>query len=395
MYVSKKTGGIALIAVEGWKDKLPILGVISSFGYWMGWSAVLAIAGVSAGEMISQQWLKGLSFELDIWGFSVGLPQIIAILLMVIFGLINRVSLSLAAKTSKILGLFLLLPIVLISIAPLISNDWSAERLMSNFDPKLYTTLDGLKVLAIWLFLVCWSSYSTEMSASFAAEYKTIKDMKLAVLSSSFYTTIVFLLVGLGIGGLVDAEVALKDPNSFYIGVFAQLTNEQWAPLFSTALIFALCMGLNAGLADGSRALYTMSVEGLTIKQLSKLNKYSIPERCILVAIVMNIMMVIFLQSPLAILVAANMGYVICVICALTGYYFLKKSKVEHSDEFVMSDRWLPFVLIIAFYTFVILCVGLTFIEEAGYGSTKELLIGSGILMVSVLLYWVRKYIQK
>ena len=54
----KKTGGIALIAVEGWKDKLPLLGVVSSFGYWMGWSAVLAIAGVSAGEMITQQWQK-------------------------------------------------------------------------------------------------------------------------------------------------------------------------------------------------------------------------------------------------------------------------------------------------------------------------------------------------
>lgn len=391
----EKSGGIALIATEGWKNKFSLAGPIASFGYWMGWSAVLSIVGVSAGSIIKEQWFPKNYFTLSLGFTNLELPQIFAIVIIILFWILNRRGIDLAAKVSKIMGFFLLIPVSGLALAPFISSEWQMERLWQNFHIEHFTTLAGFKVLAIWLFLVCWSSYGTEMCASFAPEYKTTRDMKLSLISSGFYTVLVFLFVGIGIAGLVDAKTALANPNGFYIDMFVQLTGERWAPLFSISLLFALFMGVNAGIADGSRALYGMAQEGLTLKQFSKLNKYNIPERCIIVAVFINVLMIIFLKSPLAILVAANLGYVLSIFFALTGYCFLKTKYVHQKREIKLSQKWVPSAYFLSFYTLIILVVGVLFTEEAGYGSVKELVIGILILLTSLIFYWFRKTFQK
>lgn len=390
----EKSGGIALIATEGWKDKFALAGPIASFGYWMGWSAVLSIVGVSAGAIIKEQWFRNSDFVLSIGVTDIGIPQLFAIFIIIIFWLLNRRGIDLAAKVSKIMGLFLLIPVLVLAFAPF-TDAWDANLLISNINYEHFTSLDGLKILAIWLFLVCWSSYGTEMCASFAPEYKTTRDMKLSIISSGIYTVLVYLFVGIGIAGLVSVETALANPNGFYIEMFVKLTGERWAPLFSIALIFALFMGVNAAIADGSRALYSMAEEGLTLKQFSKLNKYNIPERCIMVAVVINILMIIFLKSPLAILVAANIGYVISIFFALTGYCFLKVKFENKSREIILNKRWMFFAYLFSAYTLIILVVGILYTEEAGYGSLKELITGISILLVSLVLYWFRNKFQK
>ena len=389
-----KSGGIALIATEGWKDKFSLAGPIASFGYWMGWSAVLSIVGVSSGSIIKEQWFPNSNFTLQLGFTSLELPQIFAIIIIIFFWILNRRGIDLAAKVSKIMGIFLLIPVSVLALAPFSSN-WHLERLWQNFHPEHFTSLSGLKLLAIWLFLVCWSSYGTEMCASFAPEYKTTRDMKLSIISSGFYTVVVFLFVGIGIAGLVDAKTALANPNGFYIDMFVKLTGEHWAPLFSISLLFALFMGVNAGIADGSRALYGMAQEGLTLKQFSKLNKYNIPERCIVVAVIINVLMIIFLKSPLAILVAANLGYVLSIFFALTGYCFLKTKYKQQNREIKLSQKWIPFAYLLSIYTFVILTIGIFYTEEAGYGSIKELFSAVLILLTSLIFYWFRKTVQK
>ncbi|EMD5446507.1 APC family permease [Acinetobacter baumannii] len=389
-----KSGGIALIATEGWKNKFSLAGPIASFGYWMGWSAVLSIVGVSAGSIIKEQWFPKSHFTLSLGFTSLELPQIFAIVIIILFWILNRRGIDLAAKVSKIMGIFLLIPVSVLALPPF-SSDWQLERLWQNFHLEHFTTLSGFKVLAIWLFLVCWSSYGTEMCASFAPEYKTTRDMKLSIISSGFYTVLVFLFVGIGISGLVDAKTALANPNGFYIDMFIKLTGERWAPLFSISLLFALFMGVNAGIADGSRALYGMAQEGLTLKQFSKLNKHNIPERCIVVAVVINVLMIIFLKSPLAILIAANLGYVLSIFFALTGYCLLKNKYKQQNREIKLSQKWIPFAYLLSIYTLIILIIGVIYTEEAGYGSIKELLSAVLILLTSLIFYWFRKTFQK
>ena len=51
-----KPGGISLYAHEGWRGRFSLAGPIGAFGYWIGWSVVLAIFGETIGNLIQAQW---------------------------------------------------------------------------------------------------------------------------------------------------------------------------------------------------------------------------------------------------------------------------------------------------------------------------------------------------
>lgn len=51
-----RSGGISVYAYEGWKRHFAPLGAVSAFGYWMGWSLSLSVAGVVLGHLVSQEF---------------------------------------------------------------------------------------------------------------------------------------------------------------------------------------------------------------------------------------------------------------------------------------------------------------------------------------------------
>ena len=155
-------------------------------------------------------------------------------------------------------------------------------------------------------------------------------------------------------------------------------------------LLVCLFMGLNASLADGSRALYGMALDGLTIRQLGTLNKYQVPGRCMSVAVFINIAMIFLLSSPLAILVTANIGYVASIFFALTGFLWLRKDAAHIERPGRLGRGWVPLAWALSLLTGLIVLVGVASTELVGYGGTKEVLMGVGILLFSLVLYGLR-----
>ena len=51
-----RSGGISLYAHEGWRRYTTLVGPLSAFGYWIGWSVVLSIFGKVIGDLICSQW---------------------------------------------------------------------------------------------------------------------------------------------------------------------------------------------------------------------------------------------------------------------------------------------------------------------------------------------------
>lgn len=386
-----KPGGIAMIATEGWKRRSTLVGPIASFGYWLGWSAVLSIVGVSAGSLIQAQWFAEQTWSYPLGSVNIGLAQFIGAGLIVLFWQFNRLGVQMAASVSKYMGVLLLIPILVLAFAPLYSAAWSFARFQSAWQqlPSLDWTTG--RTALMWLFLIAWSAYGTEMCAAFGPEYRSKKDMRLALVTSGLYTVAVFAAVAFSLGGLVDQQAAIDDPNGFFIGAFDVLLGSQYSSFFVTTLLVGLFMGLNASLADGSRALYGMALDGLTIRQLGVLNKHQVPGRCMTVAVVLNIAMIFLLSSPLAILVTANIGYVASIFFALTGFLWLRKDAANAERPVKLGRGWVPVAWALSLLTGLIVLVGAASTELAGYGGTKELLIGFGILMLSVVLYGLRK----
>ena len=55
----EKSGGLALYAHEAWRKYTTLIGPIATFGYWIGWSVVLAINGIFIGQIIQGAWFPG------------------------------------------------------------------------------------------------------------------------------------------------------------------------------------------------------------------------------------------------------------------------------------------------------------------------------------------------
>lgn len=386
-----KPGGIAMIATEGWKRRSTLVGPIASFGYWLGWSAVLAIVGVSAGSLIQAQWFPTQTWSYQLGSVSIGLAQFIGAGLIIVFWQFNRLGVQMAASVSKYMGVLLLIPIIVLAFAPLYSNAWTFDHFQHAWENAPSADWTTGRTALMWLFLIAWSAYGTEMCAAFGPEYRSKRDMRLALLTSGLYTVAVFATVAFSLGGLADPQAAIDNPNGFFIGAFDAILGEQYSSFFVGTLLVGLFMGLNASLADGSRALYGMALDGLTIRQLGVLNKHQVPGRCMTVAVLLNLAMIFLLSSPLAILVTANVGYVVSIFFALTGFLWLRKDAAQAERPIRLGRGWIPIAWVLSVLTGLIVLVGAASTELVGYGGTKELVIGIGILLLSIVLYGFRK----
>ncbi len=68
------------------------------------------------------------------------------------------------------------------------------------------------------MFILAWSTYGTEVCATFAPEYKSIQDTHRALRSAAMFMLLVCLLLPLGLGGVsgVNAAVATGAEGQFY-----------------------------------------------------------------------------------------------------------------------------------------------------------------------------------
>ena len=84
---------------------------------------------------------------------------------------------------------------------------------------------------------------------------------------------------------------------------------------------------MSSSTADGGRALYGISKAGMTVKQLGVLNRFHVPGRAMTVDLVVNVLLVLFISSNLAILYMSNIGYVLAHLFAVSGFLLLRKDR--------------------------------------------------------------------
>jgi amino acid transporter len=145
---------------------------------------------------------------------------------------------------------------------------------------------------------------------------------------------------------------------------------------------------------DGSRALYGIAKDGMTIRQLGTLNKHNVPERGMFLDAAMNIFLALFFGTALEILAAGNLGYILAHVFALSGFLLLRRDRPNWPRPIRLHWIWLPIAgaLALANLAFVVLG-GFVFADKYGYGLSKTW-IGIGVLCISIVLYAYRRRVQ-
>jgi amino acid transporter len=159
-------------------------------------------------------------------------------------------------------------------------------------------------------------------------------------------------------------------------------------------LVAGLILSMNTATMDGSRALFGIARDGMTIKQLGVLNRFNVPARAMTLDMVLNLFLLTYFASAIEILAAGNLGYILAHVFALTGFLLLRRDRPAWPRPIRLSSIWLPIagVLAVANLLFVV-TGGFIYADKYGYGWDKTL-VGAIVLLVSLLLYAFRHIVQ-
>jgi amino acid transporter len=204
----------------------------------------------------------------------------------------------------------------------------------------------------------------------------------------------VFLLFPLGIGGVSGAPSAATASGQFYVPALAKIVGSGAAQVIIVLLIGSLLLSMISSTADGSRALYGIARDGMTVKQLYHLNRFHVPARAMSVDLVVNVLLVLFVSSNLAILYMSNIGYVLAHVFALSGFLLLRRDRPNWPRPIKVGPIWLWIAGVLVVFNSVLIFYGITNPTLTGYGTWTDMFIGVGVLVASVLLFFYRRIVQ-
>jgi amino acid transporter len=384
-----KPGGIALYAHEGWRRYFSLVGPIATFGYWFAWSSVLAIFGLVIGTLIQTQWFPGSDWTFDTGPVDAGLGHVIGAVCIFVVWLFNIFGIRPAVWVAYATGALLMIPLAVFMVVPYLTGDWESSNLNWLVDES-----GGWKTAVVYLYIMGWSAYGVETCAAFAPEYKdTVRDTTLALRSAALFSLVVYFALPLGITGAIGEQAAIDDPVAFYVPAFEAIVGGA-SDFMVVLLIASLLLSMNTATADGSRALFGIARDDMTIKELFHLNRYRVPARAMTVDMLVNLVLLFFIGNTLAILVAGNLGYMAAHFFALTGFLLLRRDRPNWPRPIRLAAPWVGIAALLAAANAFFIIIGASNPSLAGYGGTKEVWYGIGVLLFSIVLFLFRRLVQ-
>ena len=183
----------------------------------------------------------------------------------------------------------------------------------------------------VWLYVIGWSTYGPEAPATFAPEFiDTKNDTRKAIASTGALN----VLPG---GAPADRHRrhhrlpgrARRDLTGivYMIDVFEAVVGDALSYVMVLFLCAGLLLAMNTATMDGSRALYALSRENMTLKQLGALNSHHVPARAMTLDMLLNIFLLFAFPTTSFILAAGNLGYMLSHVLALTGFLLLRRDR--------------------------------------------------------------------
>lgn len=382
-----KSGGIALYANEAWSRRLPCLGPLATYAYWFAWATAPAIWGLAVAQILSEQFWPEVALDYSLGPIQLGLPQLIALGVAVISWALSMVQLRFTMVILTVAGVLLMIPVLIFGTSFATFAEWTT----ASFSWHTGEGLDGARTVLAWLFIMAWSAYAVEAAASFIPEFRdTVRDTRKALRISALVLLLVFTLTPLGLAGLLGEQVMADKPYGF-LQAGAEVLLGGGAALITLVLIGGILVLSIMGTADAGRALYQSSLDGLTVRQFATLNRAGVPARAVTLQLFINILLVLLVGNPLAVIVAGNVGYILAHLLAVSGFVMLRKDRPEAERPIRLARPWVAIAVGLALFDALILVVGMTSAAITGYGGLKEVLIAVAVLAISQALYWLRR----
>jgi amino acid transporter len=370
-----KVGGAPAYIHEGFKHISPLFGALATWSYWVAW-----IPGVAVNLTLAATYLQASFFP------HINIFPLIIILLICLYTL-NYFGLRASTPISILIALCALVPLSLILIAPLFRPGlWHPEHFLPLFPD--HTSWHSWPLLCKWMFVAAWSSYGAEMIATIVGElHNPQKEGARAITLAAIAGVFSFTVVPTVLIALVGVQGLTQDPAVVFLTAATDIFGPFGSAIISIMLIAALLLGAELFVISSSRALYQMSLDGLTLRGYGKVNRYGVPVGSMFWdALVTLLLLVVFRGAIVNVVAAANVGYLIVFILLPIAYIFIKKrSALQNSGIFHLPNVFIPIALGITLFNTVLLVIGGM---QWGY-----LVMGVGFLLILAFIpfYLLRK----
>jgi amino acid transporter len=387
-----KPGGIALFAHEAWRKYFTPVGPLATFGYWFAWSSVLAVNGLVVGTLIQAEFFSDSTWAESGAGFDLNLAIVLGMVAIGVVWAFNVLGVRPAVWFGYVTGAALILPAAVLMFLPYVTGDWSSDNMTWEIGAG-----GGFMLAITWLYFMGWSSYGFETVAAFGPEYRNPEqDTPRALRAAAAFSVVVYALLPLGIGGTLGTTTIADDPTfiSFYTQAFDMIVGNFLGTVMVLCLIAGLLLSMNTATMDGSRALYGIARDGMTIKELGVLSGRSVPARAMTLDAVLNLFLITYFAGAIEIIAAGNLGYMLSHVFALTGFLLLRRDRPRWPRPIRLSAIWLPIAGLLAAANLFFIVVG-AFIkaDEFGYGWDKTR-VGIIVLLVSLVFWMFRHVVQ-
>jgi amino acid transporter len=383
-----KPGGVAMFAAEGWKRYFTPIAPLAAFGYWCGWALVLALVGLTIGQLVQAQWFPEADWTLfSLGSVQFGLPHLIATFCVIACTALNVLGIQVALRFNQVVGAAFILVLLVLAVGPFVSGQWSSAGL---------TVAPGFSWTAfiVWLYVSAWAIYGSELCAIFAPEYRdTTRDTSRALNSIALFMVAMYTLVPLATSGQLTGDEFAANPITYGVVSIGHISGGLSATI-TVILCGALFLSMVSSSADAGRALYGLSAEKMSVTQLDQLNSRGVPSRALWLTMAVNLAILVFVGNPVAILIASNLGYIFAITLAVIAFLLLRKDQPDRSRPIRLRGYWIPVAVAVAAFNLTILVFGALNPGLSYVGGPKEVVIGLALLLVGVVLFVYRRVVQ-
>jgi len=377
-----KPGGLSVYAREGWRKHFSLAGPIAVFGYWFAWSSVLAVYGSFIGLLLIGEFADptdGIAtWSWDPAGLSaVTSAKLIGIGAIIFCYVFNVRGMRPAVGLSYVVGAMMLVPVVVIAIGAFLTGDVGNHAVGSNYVAASVeffgdspSGFNQFALIMVWLYILGWSTYGPEAAATFAPEYKDTKnDTRKALTVTGGLNVGLSILLPIAVLGTVGYDVIVGDLSGvvYLIQVMHEIAGDGLGTVLTLCLCGGLLLSMNTATMDGSRALYALSEEGMTVKQLGVLNRHHVPARAMTLDAVLNIALILVFPGIFFILAAGNLGYMLSHVLALTGVLLLRRDRPNWPRPIKLGPVWMWMAGLFAALNALFIIFGVVFLKYTGY----------------------------
>ncbi len=351
-----KSGGASVYGATAWIRYSKFTAPISLWCNWLAWTPVLAIgAGLGAGYLLSiffapdaaintwQITLIPLDFLKDGLSIRINATFIIgAVILLVVFSAQHRGILR-TAKIQIVLAIGALLPLLIVSIVPMITGD----VVLANFSPFTPLKLDavGNVITGAWdregwtlflggLFIAAWSAYAFETAICYTSEFRDPgTDTPKAIIYSGILNIAVYIIVPVAFQGVLGTQGMLEPGIGDGSGVGKALAGMVGGGvvvrnIFIVLLIFTLLLAVMTSMAGSSRTLYQGGVDGWLPKYLAHVNRHGAPTNGMWTDLTFNLILLL-MSDYLFVLAVSNCNYLIFNFLNLNAGWIHRKDNPD------------------------------------------------------------------